>query len=260
MRSHVGLGVVAVAAVVAAAASLGCLAQEFQSYPQFRYMGGLPGNGWGVDSRGDVGFRGAMSECIPIGYTPANGAWAVGINSGLIKGKHNWWFTGQETNGMTVSAIGLGARGHGICISYPAVDQWPGRVINLQAQVLPESRTRPAISVGGLDLGGDDEAHVNERYMASARSFYVAATKRLGAEKHPVHVTLGWGSGRFHDAPFVGASYDVIRRVKLMGEYDGYQFNAAVAWDALGWRQHTLIVFVGAPSLDRPVIGFTYAH
>jgi hypothetical protein len=249
--------------VIAAAAAAGpglCRGEEFHSYPQFRYLGGLPGNGYAVDRRGDIGFQGAMSQCIPVGYTPSAGAWAIGMSSGLIRGKNEFWFTGRDVNGMTVSAMGFGARRHGICLSYPAVDQWPGRMVSVQAQVLGESRARPAVSVGVLDLLNEDEAVVNLRYGPGARSYYVAATKRLGEKKRPVHATLGWGSGRFHDAPFVGASYDVARRVKVLAEYDGYQFNAGGAWDVVGWREHTLILSVGAASLNRPVVTVTYAH
>ncbi len=260
MRFHLGAGVLLMVVVAAAAAPARSFAEEFRSYPQFRYLGGLPGNGYAVDSRGDVGFRGAMSQCIPIGYTPSNGSWAVGMSSGLIKGKNEFWFTGRDVNGMTVSGVGFGAPRHGICLSYPAVDQWPGRMVSVQAQVVGESRRRPAVSVGILDLFNEDEATVNVRYGQGARSYYVAATKRLGEEKHPLHATLGWGSGRFHDAPFAGASYDVARRVKVMGEYDGYQFNAGAAWDVVGWPQHTLVLSVAAASLNRPVVTVTYAH
>jgi hypothetical protein len=234
----------------------------FDQYSQFRLVCGLPGNGYGVDNDGDVGFAGAMSQCIPVGYTPSNASWAVGGYSGQsIKGKFYVGLSGTGIDDTGTAAVGLGSKGHGICLIWTGVDQMPGKVLSAQAQLISEAHKRLAVSVGVLDIMDQrDPMRDAPPRVKGERSLYLAATKRLGGPHNPVHATVGFGTGRFNESPFFGVCYDIRPRIKLMGEYDGYKWNAAVAGDLLGDKEHALVLFVGAAWLNRLVVGLTYAH
>jgi len=262
MRSGIG-SLAAVLLVVAALAALPGLAlgQEFLSYPQFRYTGGLPGNGFGVTADGTAGFKGAMSQCIPLGYTPGHGSYAFALNDGTIKGHDGICIgTGEGANGNFFAAYGFNIGKHAICPSYDAVDGDLNPAYNLQVQVANETKTRPGISVGVLDIMNWRESTRGvPPGDAGARSFYAAATKRFGADKHPVYATVGVGSNRFRGG-FGGLSYDVTRRVKVLAEYDAFAFNAGVAADLTGGKRNSVVLFMGAASLNRPVVGLSVAH
>ncbi len=235
---------------------------EFRSYPQFRYVGGLPGNGWAVNSEGDAGFDGAMSQTIPIGYTPSWGSGAVGYHAGQIDGG-GLNLTGDDANGTGVLSVGFLPPENAVCFTVAWVDDNFDAAYNLQVQVLKEREERPAVSVGVLDmLNQREEFFGTPPGDSGARSFYVAATKRLGAEENPLHVTVGWGSGRYNNSPFFGACYDAHDRVKVLGEYDGFSFNAGVGAELLGGRERedALTVYVGAAALNRLVMGISYAR
>ncbi|MGQ9732183.1 MAG: YjbH domain-containing protein [Candidatus Zipacnadales bacterium] len=246
--------------------------REFAEYPQFRYIGGLAGNGWAVNAEGEAGWEGALSQAIPLGYTPSQGSFGTGFHVGAYSGL-GFGFDGTNTNGMLAGSWGFGAPGHGMCLTLDAVDEELDLAINLQFQVLKETDSRPAVSVGVLDLLNQRESlFPRPPTDPKARSFYVAATKRLATLEKPLHVTLGFGSDRYNYKPLVGLCYDAHRRVKVLAEYDGWNVNAATAVQLLPRkeppgiykdkpvkRDDALILFLGAADLERAVIGISYA-
>jgi len=251
-----------------AVAALGWSASSFaqvhfnEKYYQFRSTCGLPGNMYGVNNDGDIGFAGAMSECIPVGYTPSNSSWAAGVVwAQSIKGEFHLGVSGHGIDDTATACFGVGSKGHGVALIWTGVDQIPGKVVSIQGQPISETRKRPAVSVGVLDIIRErDPVRDLPPRVKGDRSFYIAATKRLGGPHNPVHATVGFGTARFNNGPFFGVCWDVRRRIKLIGEYDGYKWNAAIAGDLLGTREHSLVLFLGAEWLNRPVIGVTYAH
>ena len=100
---------VVVVSCMALLVSQTCMAgsSEFRFYPQFRYMGGLPGNGWAVNGQGEAGFDGAMSQTIPIGYTPSRGSYALGYHVGSTNGGITTSFGGPGANGTLAGTIGF---------------------------------------------------------------------------------------------------------------------------------------------------------
>lgn len=239
------------------------LGDEFRSYPQFRYIGGLPGNGWAVNSEGDAGFDGAMSQTIPIGYTPSWRSGAVGYHVGQTKSTGDFSLTGKNANGTGVLSVGFLPPENAVCFTVAWVDDSFDAAYNLQVQVLKENEEWPGVSIGVLDmLNQREETLGTPPDDPGARSFYVAATKRIGAEENPLHVTVGWGSDRYSDSPFFGVCYDAHDRVKVLGEYDGFSFNAGVGAELLGGRdrEDALTVYVGAAALNRMVLGISYAR
>jgi hypothetical protein len=241
-------------------------AAEFEDYPQFRYFGGLPGNGFAVNADGEVGWDGAMSQCIPLGYTPSHGSCAVSYASGSINGGFALAFEGSDVNGTLATTVGVGPRGHGVSATAMFVEEAFSVVaLNLQAQVLKETSSQPAVSIGMLDVFNRREARLHAIADRGGRSAFIAATKRFEVDERPLHVTVGFGNHRFNERPFVGASYDACRRVKVLAEYDGFGVNAAAAAQVLPQRKGSdqpdaLTVFVGVADLERPVLGVSYSR
>jgi len=249
-------------------------AAEFVEYPQFRYVSGLPGNGWAVNALGHAGWEGAMSQAIPLGYTPSSSSFAAAYHSGSINGGIEIGFSGGDVNGMLAGSIGFGSEGHGVCLTLDAVDDEWDLAVNVQGQILEETDSRPAVSVGVLDLFDQREAILGVWPEGpKAQSWYIAATKRVKGGSHPLHATLGFGTDRFNDRPFGGVCYDAHHRVKVLAEYDGFSVNAAAAVQLLpdkkprgiykdekSPRKDALILFLGAADLDHPVVGISYAN
>jgi hypothetical protein len=202
-----------------------------------------------------------MSQAIPIGYTPAWKSGAVGYHAGQID--DGFSLTGGGANGMGFLSVGFLPPENSVCFTVDWVDDNFDAAYNLQVQVLKESEQRPGVSVGVLDMLNQREEFLGTPPGDSgARTFYVAATKRVGAEENPLHVTVGWGSDRYNNRPFFGVCYDAHDRVKVLGEYDGYSFNAGVGAEVLGGRdrEDALTVYVGATALNRLVLGVSYAR
>jgi len=246
---------------------------EFVDYPQFRYTSGLPGNWYAVTADGQVGWDGAMSQCIPLGYTPSNGSVAVSYVSGSRTGGLQVGFSGKDVDGTLPITVGFGPKGHGVAITADFVDNEWDIAGHAQVQVLKETRSRPAVSVGVLDWANRREAVLSQFAQRGARSVYVAATKEFEAGSRPLHVTLGVGTNRFGDGPFVGACYDVHSRVKVLAEYDGLGVNAGAAAQLLPEkrsagldkedqpaRDDALNLFLGVADLEYPVVGLSYAR
>ena len=246
---------------------------EFVDYPQFRHVSGLPGNGYAVNADGEVGWDGAISQCIPLGYTPSSGSVAGSYFSGSRSGGMELGFSGTEVDGTLALTAGFGSKGHGVAVTADFVDDDFDIAMHAQAQVLRETDSRPAVSVGVLDWANRREETLNDWDARGGRSFYVAATKQFDAGGRPLHVTLGLGTHRFGDGPFAGACYDLHDRVKVLAEYDGLGVNAGAAAQLLpdrkssgidgeggSGRSDALSLYVGIADLQYPVIGLTYAR
>ncbi len=264
---------------LAGLAFIGCLLggpaahAEFVDYPQFRHVSGLPGNGYAVNADGQAGWDGAMSQCIPLGYTPSRGSMAGSYFSGSRFGGLELGFSGTDVNGTLALTAGFGSPGHGISVTADVVDDDFDIAMHAQAQVLRETDSRPAVSVGVLDWANRREETLNDWDARGGRSFYVAATKQLDAGSRPLHVTLGLGTHRFGDGPFAGACYDVHDRVKVLAEYDGLGVNAGAAAQLLPDRKplglhdeggpsraDALSLYLGIADMQYPVVGLTYAR
>jgi hypothetical protein len=252
--------VVPTLALMMAALCAQSLAQEYLSYPEFRYTGGLPGNGFAVDGKGNAGFHGAMSQCIPLGYTPGHGSYALALNMGTVKGAGGLALgLGPSSNYNVFVGYGFTVAKHAVCFSLDGVDRHFDPAYNLQVQVVNETEKMPAIAVGGQDHELLRRHPGTTAWGRRCASFYVAATKQVGSKRHPVDMTAGLGTDRFRGA-FAGASYDVTKRVKMLAEYDAFAWNAGVAADLLGGKHNALVLYAGLASLNRPVLGLSYAH
>ncbi len=237
-----------------------CLTDEFRDYPEFRYMSGLPGGGFGVTPDHGIGFDGALQLNIPVGYTPGAGSYVLGGYSSAVDGGFPTDYDGADVNGMAVFGLGGTWRGHGLWLADMETGEELESAYNLQVELVPARPGRPGVSIGVVDLFGRRTSDLEHPEYTDSRSFFVAATWAAGDERHPLWVTMGAGNGRFNDRLFGGISYQATDRLKLVAEYDGWNVNAGAAYDISGgWDDgewHAVAVG-GLTDLDRITIGLT---
>ncbi|MEJ5170536.1 MAG: hypothetical protein WHU10_06075 [Fimbriimonadales bacterium] len=205
-------------------------------YPQFRFLSGLSGGGFGVDRLGRPNPEGAMALSTPIGYALAHGRWAIAAGSANEKGDWDIAFDDanrQGTNGTAAALYGLGLGSAGrLTASVMVLSSVGDNVYNLQWQPPGQEERAVVASVGVQDAEGTggtagDGLPTDGRNSASG---FVAATW----EARPgLHVTLGAGTARFRQG-FGSVSWSALRGVKLMAEHDGYGWNLSGAVNLLG--------------------------
>jgi hypothetical protein len=257
MRANASaLIVVCVALMVMTAGAVGAQ-QEFQRFPEFRYTSGLPGGGFGVTSDGTPGFEGAMQLNVPVAYTPHRGA-VVGYSSASFDSDIEIDTEGPEINGTGIIGVGVGKSGYGLfLVEMPTSDEWePSQ--NLQQQVMPEGAKQPAVAVGMQDIFENRDSRIGSPHGAD--SPYVVATRRCRELDQRVYVTLGYGSGRFDNSFFGGVSWRAMEELTVMAEYDGFNINAAAAYDLSDLLADDTILYGGMVDLDRAVIGMSYVY
>lgn len=241
-------------------------AKEFREYYEFRYLSGLPGGGFGVTPQGRVGFDGAIQLNVPAAYTPYWGNYMLGFWSASTEpGEIHLDTAGPNVNGTGLVAAGFGRPGRGIYLAHMPTAEGSEAASHIQVQLTPDTFDKPAFAVGVVDI-----ANRRDRYAdligkdGFSRSFYGVATGRLGSDERFVYVTLGFGNGRFNNRVFGGISWPATSRLTVFGEYDGFNFNAGLAFspqsrfDPRRWN----IVLTGAVvDMDRPEFGVcvTYA-
>lgn len=237
-----------------------CVAGEFREYPEFRYVSGLPGGGFGVTPDHGVGFDGALQLNIPVGYTPGAGSYALGGYTSATDGGFPTDYDGPDVNGTAMLGLGGLWRGHGLWFSDMETGVNGESAYNLQVELVPARPGRPGVSLGVVDLFGRRTSDLERPFDTDARSFFVVATWAAGNERHPLWATLGAGNGRFNDRLFGGVSYQATDRLKVLAEYDGWNVNAGAAYDIAGdWGDgewHAVAVG-GLTDLDRITIGVT---
>ena len=257
------LTIVSLLIALALGAASVALAVDPQDYYSFRVSSALPGMLFGVTPDGQPGFAGAFQQNIPVAYTPANGGWVLGGNSGSNSSSIELGFSGEEVNGTAFLGAGLGEPGHGFWIARESTaSRWGEEAWNAQYQVLKGSESRPAIAVGVQDALNERE-RFNPRDHHNARSFYVTATGPISqATWRPAYWTAGIGNGRFRRG-FLGVTVPVSDHVRLLGEYDSFNPNAGVAWGLNGLdteKKWDVMGYFGYTDLKRPVVALTMTY
>ena len=252
-RIILAVAVLVIGTVVSAQA-----ADNWNEFYQFRHSSTLPGNLFGVTTDGQVGFEGALLQNVPVAYTPCSGNWVLGGNSGSNNsGLHLGW-GGDKVNGTALLGVGLGKSGRGIYLSEMVTGTDICPAYNIQIQVMAETFDHPAVAVGVQDILNQRQRMVGHPH--GARSAYAVITGKIGPAERPTYITLGWGGGRFSSSPFGGISMPLSNMATLVGEYDGFNTNAGLAWSLLSrpaQRQWGAIGYLGWSDLERPVVGFT---
>jgi hypothetical protein len=192
----------------------------WRQYPEFGHVSGLPGNGFGVNANGQVGFGGALNMNVPCAYTPSQGNYVAAYHSASVNSGIELGFGGDNVDGSLFYGIGFMGPGSGIYVSefFPesclAVNTF-----NLQCQIQPESPSFPALAVGCIDLQSRRPAVVGG--LRGGRSIYLTATKQAIPGDHALYLTLGYGGGRYRHNLFGAASWYMGRDLNVGLEYDG---------------------------------------
>lgn len=238
---------------------------EFREFPEFRYTSGLPGGGWGVTPDGVPGFEGAMQINVPVAYTPHRGL-IVGFSSGSYDSTPELEFGGRGSNGTAWIAVGLGRSGHGLYLcEMPTANTFDTNfgepMQNAQQQILPETRSQPAVAVGLQDIFENRSRYIGAPLrLHGTASPYVVATRRFGDPERPVYVTLGLGWGRFNSTAIGGVSWRATEQLTVMVEHDGFNPNGGVAFDLSPYIAEDTILFAGMIDLDRALVGVSYVY
>ena len=96
-------------------------------------------------------------------------------------------------------------------------------LLNAKFRLMDEGLIRPAVAVGVHDLA--DRIDFSP-YVVISKSF-TPPTKAVRNVVNP-RLYLGFGTGRFDDKLFGGASVTVAGKFSVMAENDGHDFNAGV--------------------------------
>lgn len=246
--------VVALAALAAPA-----LASDWTDFPEFRHVSGLPGNGFGVDPNGQVGFGGAFHMNVPCAYTPARDNYAMGYYSASADSSLRFGFGGKDVDGTGFVAAGLGQPGRGICVSETFTEKHLRvNCFNLQWEFQPETEQSPALAVGVLDIQNRRPRVLDG--MHGARSFYVVASRRLVVDDKLLYGSVGIGDGRFHSRPFAGLSWYPAQRINLGLEYDGWVLRPHAAYNLAGRGGLDATAALAWSDFDRPVLGLAITY
>jgi hypothetical protein len=257
MRSNKAITVAVCAALLMLTTASIYAQREFREFPEFRYTSGLPGGGFGVTPDGVPGFEGAMQLNVPVAYTPHRGA-VLGYSSASFDSSFHIDTGGPEINGTGIIGIGLGKSGHGLfLVEMPTGDEYEP-MQNAQQQILPEMRSQPAVAVGMQDIFENRDSAIGSPHGGD--SPYVVATRQVGPEDQPIFLTLGYGKGRFDHRFFGGVSWRALDRLTVMAEHDGFNPNAAVAYDLSDLLVEDTTLYAGYIDMDRAVIGFSYVY
>lgn len=249
-----------VVALLLMVAGAGLADNDWNKYYQFRHSSALPGNLFGVTPEGEVGFAGALQQNIPVAYTPVQGNWVLGANSGSNSSRIEFGLSGAGVNGTAFLGAGCGRPGHGIYISDMDTGSDHAQAFNIQIQVAGGGENGPAVAIGSQDVFNMREDYVGNPH--GARSIYIVATAALPqATWRPIYWTLGWGDGRFNSHPFGGLSVPISDHLRAVGEYDGFNVNGGVAYGVHGAdseKPADIIGYFGYSDLARPVLGLTF--
>jgi hypothetical protein len=257
-RVFVTVSLVAVLAL-AGAGPLLAAPPSLTSYFEFRVNSALPGMMFGVTPSGQVGFDGAFQQNIPVAYTPKSGNYVLHGDEGSNTSKLVLSTDPSTANGTAFFGFGLGGGNHPLYVSWEATSDKFEEAWNGQVQILRGRDTRPAISLGCLDVGNERQ-EFNPGAQHNARSVYVTATGAFPqATWQPIYWTLGFGNGRFQHG-FGGLSIPLANHFKLAAEYDSLGTNVGVAYGLNGYetdRHWDLLAYFGYTDLKEPTLGLT---
>ena len=178
---------------------------------------------------------------IPVAYTIENTQIDVGVSSYLIvKQPSNVDVPGKQFREMdTWFTVGLINRIE-VGMRYYGPKTFSGYV---KAKILNETSYLPAISIGMLNISPNTKVNswgdnASNYYHNLNYSFFIVASKDMEPViRFPIKLHLGVGSGSFigawkHSFPwqgiFGGIEWNVNKRIDIIGELDGRDFNLGV--------------------------------
>jgi hypothetical protein len=198
-------------------------------FPETRGISGLPGGGFGVARDGKPSFLGAMSFSTPIAYGLDNWHWAAGINS-ISDGMG---LRGIDTGANNDVSSGTGFFMFGMPTRYGSIT-YTAMFISVHLDELtsnfhfaPNQKEGPVTWGFGVQDLGDTSGTTRPYERRSATSPYIVAT---GGPWKGAYASIGYGNQRFGGI-FGNVSAPVAPNVKLLAEYDTYNWNLGAAFN-----------------------------
>ena len=219
---------------------------------QYVNIAPLPGDGLALDNKGQVDGSGAIQVNIPIAYTPGDDFIGISAYAGeYLKSvsDENW------NNGSGFYEMGFCGRPRiyfsAMAVSSHLIDD--SKVLSAQIQLFEEKDKTPAVAIGAQDLLDKETDDYGDEF-ATGVAWYGVATKSFSAGNRNIYATLGWGKARFLNHFFYGLSMPLDDHFSFSSEYDGYQYNTALAWRPTGRFSNTTVL-VGYNQEAGPIVG-----
>ncbi len=205
------------------------------TYPQFRNVSALSGGMFGVLPSGKASIAGAMAISTPIGYSLGKGVFAAGIGN-MSNDQTLRFFSSKDKDKNFGQSNGTGYLMEGFRTPFGALTVGGELLslagdtcLNLQWQA-PTTDPRLGLSVGVQDtfgVGGSAGEGLPTDGDSST-SYFGVGTYQVNPD---LYVSLGAGTRRFKGV-FGNVSYGLSPKLKAVAEYDTYNWNGAVAYDA----------------------------
>ena len=203
-----------------------------RTFPQFRDMAGLSGNGFPVQRDGPVGILGAMSLSTPIAFTLHPGQLVVGGGARSFDSHFRWINTtsGSRTansdgsgqvigavrtpwGDVTLSSLIMSSRLDTVQnVQMTFANDWQGATWSLGVHNFTDRG-----QAAGDNLPVDD--------AKNSESFFLVGTKALPENSY---FSLGYGTARYR-GPFGSYSRMVGDRCRFYAEYDTFNWNYGIA-------------------------------
>lgn len=240
--------------VLASAAS----ATDWGAYNDFRHVSGLPGNGFSVSCRGQVGEIGACHMNVPAAYTPPSGNYVASYYAASRDSRAHFTLGGDSVDGSGALLVGLGRPGRAVAISESFVEsRFSVNATNVQIQLQDETREMPAIAIGCQDIFDQRQDAWGQRH--GARSLYVVATRQTDPGV-PVYVSLGYGNHRFNDRLFGAVNWWPDKSTTLGFEYDGFVPRPYVNFRLPQSGAWGFSLGAAWSDFSRPVLGASFSY
>lgn len=197
-------------------------------FPQFRNLSGLAGSGYGVGADGYSSLSGPTAFSTPVAHVIGRSQWRIGFG-GTNSVSASRPLLG--VNGTAVITYGHTIGRYNVALTDMVLSSGGDQAFHLQAQYIPSPEIPWVVSVGVQDAGGGGGSAGTDvpGDSDSSRSLFGVATLRLDTDAGPLYLSAGIGTRRFMH-PFVSASYQVARPLRLWAERDGFAWNVGALW------------------------------
>ena len=196
----------------------------FNTYPQYRNLSGLAGNGYGVDIQGYRSLSGPVAFSTPVAHTLGRGQ--VQLGGGAMSFDSTPQYQGGKSNGSAYFTLGATAGRLNLSGSFFIKSGTFDQVYNAQIQYIPDPGTKWIFSLGAQDIqgrgGAAGEGQPDDKL--SSQSFFGVVTYRWDTGKSPIYVSAGFGTRRY-GRMFGSISHQFLKPLRVWAEADGYSLN-----------------------------------
>jgi hypothetical protein len=233
-----------------------------RTFPQFRDMAGLSGNGFGVTPEGEISLSGALTLSTPIAYTLRPGVMIAGGASRSFDRQFRWintkFASNTERSDGTIQLLGaLDSKWGAITFTHMIVSPDYDSVQHVQ-WTAPQGDTDWRFSFGIHNITNRPSANGDDNPVQDAkmsRSFFVVGTLDMLNESY---FSVGLGTTRYR--PVFGSYSGMLTSgIRYYGEYDSFNWNYGIATEfAVGSKKAFVSLGFVRGDLATWTINFTF--